>query len=134
GCRREAQDLELGHLGLRSVQVRLAVLGYGDSLCLGRTHVPMVPMCPLEQYCGPWPFVMTKFEGNSHGNLFFLNKPRNTTRRQTAVAGEVTVTPTGGWSGCKATKVEAGDLVVFPDGMTCVWDVTKPIKKHYSFS
>ena len=29
------------------------------------------------------------------------------------------VTPTGDWSSCKPTKVEAGDLVVFPDGMTC---------------
>lgn len=42
------------------------------------------------------------------------------------------MTPTGDWSSCKATKVhlqewkektwskvEAGDLVVFPDGMTC---------------
>eukprot|EP00435_Cladocopium_sp_Y103_P017918 s926_g4.t1 len=48
--------------------------------------------------------------------------------------GEVLVTPTGEWASCKPTKVEAGDLVVFPDGMTCVWDVTKPIKKHFSFS
>mmetsp|Transcript_141160 Transcript_141160/g.199927 ORF Transcript_141160/g.199927 Transcript_141160/m.199927 type:complete len:98 (+) Transcript_141160:52-345(+) len=47
--------------------------------------------------------------------------------------GEVLVTPTGAWSGCKPTKVEAGDFVEFPDGMTCIWDVTKAIKKHYNF-
>lgn len=48
--------------------------------------------------------------------------------------GEVTVTPTGDWSDVDAADIEAGDLVTFPDGMTCVWDVKKPIKKHYNFS
>merc|ERR1712007_141547 len=48
--------------------------------------------------------------------------------------GEVTVTPTGDWAKCETKTVKAGDLVVFPDGMTCVWDVTKAINKHYNFS
>jgi len=48
--------------------------------------------------------------------------------------GKVTVTPTGEWACCKPATVEAGDLVTFPDGMTCIWDVTEPIEKHYSFS
>ena len=26
-----------------------------------------------------------------------------------------------------------GDLVVFPKGLSCVWKVLKPIKKHYFF-
>mmetsp|Transcript_117192 Transcript_117192/g.184339 ORF Transcript_117192/g.184339 Transcript_117192/m.184339 type:complete len:98 (+) Transcript_117192:72-365(+) len=47
--------------------------------------------------------------------------------------GEVTVTPTGEWGGCKPVTVGAGDYVTFPDGMTCTWDVTKKIKKHYNF-
>ena len=27
-----------------------------------------------------------------------------------------------------------GDLVSFPVGLKCVWDVKKPVKKHYNFS
>jgi len=26
-----------------------------------------------------------------------------------------------------------GDLVVFPQGMDCVWEVSAPVKKHYKF-
>jgi uncharacterized protein len=26
-----------------------------------------------------------------------------------------------------------GDMVIFPAGMNCVWDITTPIKKHYKF-
>jgi len=28
----------------------------------------------------------------------------------------------------------AGDLVVFPKGLKCVWQVIEPVKKYYSFS
>lgn len=27
-----------------------------------------------------------------------------------------------------------GDLVVFPDGLECVWQVKQAVKKHYNFS
>lgn len=27
-----------------------------------------------------------------------------------------------------------GDLVVFPEGLECVWDVKKAVKKYYDFS
>jgi uncharacterized cupin superfamily protein len=27
----------------------------------------------------------------------------------------------------------AGDYVVFEQGLSCVWNVTKPVKKHYFF-
>lgn len=27
-----------------------------------------------------------------------------------------------------------GDLVVFPTGLKCVWQITEAVKKHYSFS
>ena len=27
----------------------------------------------------------------------------------------------------------AGDIVVFPAGLSCVWEVTKPVRKHYQF-
>jgi hypothetical protein len=29
--------------------------------------------------------------------------------------------------------IEAGDLVTFPKGLKCVWDVKKPIRKVYTF-
>ena len=34
--------------------------------------------------------------------------------------GRVVVTPTGKWAECKPAEIKAGDLCVFPDGMTCV--------------
>ena len=43
--------------------------------------------------------------------------------------GEVTVTPEGG----DPVKFGAGDLVVFPAGMDCRWDVHKAVRKHYRF-
>lgn len=29
--------------------------------------------------------------------------------------------------------IQAGDLVTFAAGLRCTWNVTKPVKKHYSF-
>jgi uncharacterized protein len=26
-----------------------------------------------------------------------------------------------------------GDFVTFPKGLRCVWEITKPVKKHYNF-
>jgi len=43
--------------------------------------------------------------------------------------GEVEVTPQGG----EAVTMGQGDLVTFPDGMSCSWKVTKPVRKHYRF-
>ncbi len=43
--------------------------------------------------------------------------------------GEVTVTPYGG----KPVRLGVGDLVIFPKGMSCTWEVHKAIKKHYRF-
>tara|TARA_B100001121_G_C18510381_1_gene536394 strand:- start:218 stop:493 length:276 start_codon:yes stop_codon:yes gene_type:complete len=43
--------------------------------------------------------------------------------------GEVTVTPKGG----KPIKFSAGDLVTFPAGMKCSWEVHQPVSKHYRF-
>lgn len=44
--------------------------------------------------------------------------------------GKVVVIPSKG----DAVTIEAGDLVVFPEGLSCVWDVKEPIQKHYNFS
>lgn len=45
--------------------------------------------------------------------------------------GEVTVTPKNGG---EAVSFCAGDLVTFPAGLSCVWDIKKPLRKHYQFS
>ncbi|MCL2698987.1 MAG: cupin domain-containing protein [Defluviitaleaceae bacterium] len=42
--------------------------------------------------------------------------------------GEVTVEYDGG-----SVSFGAGDLVVFPKGLSCVWKVTKAVRKHYIF-
>ncbi|MGN7612904.1 cupin domain-containing protein [Magnetococcales bacterium HHB-1] len=43
--------------------------------------------------------------------------------------GEVTVTPDGG----EAVTMGKGDLVTFSAGMSCTWDITKAVRKHYTF-
>lgn len=43
--------------------------------------------------------------------------------------GEVVVTPDGG----EPVTISAGDLVTFPRGMSCRWDVRSPVRKHYTF-
>jgi uncharacterized protein len=45
--------------------------------------------------------------------------------------GEVTVTPKNGGI---PVSFGVGDLVTFPEGLSCVWDVKKALRKHYHFS
>jgi len=43
--------------------------------------------------------------------------------------GEVIVeTKTG-----KSVTFGKGDFVTFPQGLSCVWDIKKPVRKHYNF-
>jgi uncharacterized cupin superfamily protein len=42
------------------------------------------------------------------------------------LAGEVTVE-----AGDQTVSFGAGDLVVFPAGLDCTWNVTQPVRKHY---
>ncbi|QDZ20084.1 DUF861 domain-containing protein [Chloropicon primus] len=42
--------------------------------------------------------------------------------------GECIVTPSTG----EPISIKKGDFVTFPKGMSCVWDVKEPIKKHYN--
>ena len=44
------------------------------------------------------------------------------------IEGEVTVS-----YGSNSISFAAGDLVVFPQGLSCVWNVKKPVKKYYIF-
>jgi uncharacterized cupin superfamily protein len=43
--------------------------------------------------------------------------------------GEAVVTPVSG----KAVTIGEGDLVNFPKGMHCTWNITSAIRKHYMF-
>jgi hypothetical protein len=43
--------------------------------------------------------------------------------------GEVVVTPDGG---CPV-RIGKGQLVTFPAGMSCTWQVRVPVHKHYQF-
>jgi uncharacterized protein len=47
------------------------------------------------------------------------------------VEGEVTVTPKNGGS---PVSFGTGDLVTFPAGLSCIWDIKKALRKHYQFS
>lgn len=44
--------------------------------------------------------------------------------------GDVVVTPDGG----APVQMGKGDLVTFPAGMSCTWEIREPVKKHYKFS
>lgn len=44
--------------------------------------------------------------------------------------GQVIVTPNGG----EPVKIGESDLVTFPAGMSCTWDIRSEIKKHYKLS
>jgi uncharacterized cupin superfamily protein len=43
--------------------------------------------------------------------------------------GDVVVTPEGG----DPVQVGKGQLVTFPAGMSCTWEVRSPVLKHYRF-
>jgi len=45
------------------------------------------------------------------------------------LAGEVVVTPEGG----EPVTLRKGDLVVFPAGLRCTWEIRSPVRKHYEF-
>ncbi|KAL7484215.1 hypothetical protein ACHAW6_009857 [Cyclotella cf. meneghiniana] len=44
--------------------------------------------------------------------------------------GQVTVTPT---DGRKPATFGKGDFITFPSGMSCTWDVSERVEKHYMF-
>jgi len=45
------------------------------------------------------------------------------------LAGDVVVTPDGG----SPVTMGIGDLVRFPAGMSCTWEIRTAVKKHYTF-
>ena len=44
------------------------------------------------------------------------------------IEGEVTVDYNG-----KSVSFGVGDMVIFPKGLSCVWKVTRAVKKYYVF-
>lgn len=44
--------------------------------------------------------------------------------------GDVTVTPDGG----VPVTMGIGDLVTFPKGLSCLWEIRQAVKKHYRIS
>lgn len=44
--------------------------------------------------------------------------------------GDVIVTPTAG----APVHIGAGDLVTFPAGMSCAWEIRQAVRKHYVFA
>jgi hypothetical protein len=45
------------------------------------------------------------------------------------LAGDVVVTPDGG----TPVTMGKGDLVTFPAGMSCIWEIRQAVRKHYRF-
>jgi uncharacterized cupin superfamily protein len=43
--------------------------------------------------------------------------------------GKVTVETKDG----KTVEFGKGDFVTFPKGLSCVWDIKEPVRKHYNF-
>lgn len=43
--------------------------------------------------------------------------------------GEVVVTPKNG----EPVTMGKGDLVTFPKGMSCRWEIKSPVRKHFTF-
>lgn len=43
--------------------------------------------------------------------------------------GDVIVTPDGG----QPVQMGKGNLVTFPAGMSCIWEIRSDVKKHYIF-
>lgn len=41
--------------------------------------------------------------------------------------GHVVVTPVGG----EPVEFGEGDLITFPAGVACTWDIREPVRKHY---
>ena len=46
--------------------------------------------------------------------------------------GKVTVTDRP--AGDDSVTFQAGDMVVFPNGLLCIWKIEEAVKKHYDFS
>ncbi len=44
--------------------------------------------------------------------------------------GEAVITPD---DGSEPVTIEEGDLVIFPAGLSCTWEIIEDMEKHYQF-
>lgn len=51
----------------------------------------------------------------------------DSTEENLIIEGEVTVEYDG-----KSISFTAGDYVIFPKGLSCIWDIKQTVKRHYS--
>ncbi len=56
------------------------------------------------------------------------------TQTETCLILEGRVTITDQPAGADSVSFGPGDLVIFPVGLKCVWNVAEAVRKHYSFS
>lgn len=56
------------------------------------------------------------------------------TQTETCLIIEGKVTVSGAGESPESVTFGAGDLVVFPTGLKCVWNVEQAVKKHYNFT
>lgn len=89
---------------------RIRIESQPDAVRLARLGVEEWPIWTKEASSFPWQYDATE-------TCYFLE-------------GEVVVTPQDG----DAVRMGRGDLVTFPAGMSCTWEVISPVRKHYKFA
>ncbi|MDH5764479.1 MAG: cupin domain-containing protein [Gammaproteobacteria bacterium] len=88
----------------------IKVVANPDKLLLNQLDVYNWPVWEKEVSDFPWTY-------DAEETCYFLQ-------------GEVIVIPDGG----EAVTMSTGDLVTFPEGMSCRWVISKPVRKHYKFA
>ena len=56
------------------------------------------------------------------------------TQTETCLIIEGKVTVTDRPAGDDSVTFGPGDMVVFPEGLECIWDIQEPVRKYYQFS
>jgi uncharacterized cupin superfamily protein len=100
---------DLGKAGILEVLMEIKVVHNPAQSELDKLGVSNWPIWEKEVSEFPWTYSMTEV-------CYILD-------------GEVTVTPDGG----EPVTIRPGDLVTFPNGLSCTWKITKDVRKHYNF-
>ncbi len=87
----------------------IKVIQNPDEALLDKMGVYEWPVWEKEVSCFPWTY-------ESRETCYILD-------------GEAVVSPDGG----DPVTIRAGEIVIFPSGMSCSWDVRSPVRKHYCF-
>lgn len=87
------------------------------------THMPRATEAQIESLaCRSWPIwthpeAVFDYTYDENEHCLFLE-------------GDVIVTSK---DGLQSVHIVAGDLITFPKGLSCTWDIKKAVKKHYLF-